>query len=87
MQATKSQQAGERTQNETTIIDDTQFRFPVATSDLENWEVENGELTGANYEQFCGEVKCSLPDVRVGTVEMIDVCEALIEGGAKVKLI
>lgn len=70
--------------NNTTIIDDTQFRFPVSTADLQAFEAAHGKVTAANYEEFCAAVKQGLPDVMVGTSEMIDVCAALEESGAPV---
>lgn len=70
--------------NSTTIIDDTQFRFPVATADLAKWEEKNGKLTAENYEQFCDDVKPSVAGT-VGTQEMIDACAEAIEAGASVR--
>lgn len=70
--------------NTTTVIDDTQFRFPVCSQALAQWEEKNGKLTAANYEQFCGEVKPSIAGT-VGTQAMIDACAEAIEAGASVR--
>lgn len=85
MTTTPNPNASAATTAQSTIIDDAQFRFPVSTDALAKWEAANGRLTAGNYGQFCDEVKCSLPDVQVGTAEMIDVCAALIESGASVR--
>lgn len=66
-----------------TIIDDGQFRYPVLTTELNQWETENGKIKPTNYELFCNSVEIHKKDVMVGTRKMIDYCaEALEEGAA-----
>ena len=67
-----------------TIIDDTQFRFPVSTGELSKWEEKNGTLTAENYEQFCSEVTPSIAGM-VGTQEMIDACASMLASGATLR--
>lgn len=68
----------------TTIIDDGQFRYPVATEALKAWETANGKITPNNYEAFCGAVDHLMPGVIPGSAEMIEECEALSDAGAPV---
>lgn len=67
------------------IIDDGQFRFPVHMGRFEAFEEANGKLTHRNYEAFCDSVPVLTdgnPAPLVGSQEMIDNCEQLIEAGA-----
>jgi hypothetical protein len=67
----------------TTIIDDGQFRYPVATADLTAFEAAHGKIGPANYEKFCDEVDHLMPKALPGSAEMIDECTALAEAGAR----
>ena len=67
----------------TTIIDDGQFRYPVATAELIAFEEENGKITPLNYEKFCDSVDHLMPGVLPGSAEMIVECAALSEAGAR----
>lgn len=70
--------------SETTIIDDGQMMYPVDTGDLKNWEEEHGKINASNYQEFCEDVECSINDVRPGSSEMIEICQALAENGSPV---
>ena len=67
----------------TTIIDDGQFRYPVATADLIAFEGMHGGIDRGNYDKFCDVVEHLMPGVLPGSAEMIAECTALAEAGAR----
>lgn len=64
-----------------TVINDGQLKYPVLTAELKNWIAENGEITSANYDAFCGAVDCigGTP----GNAAMIHLCDELVDAGAE----
>lgn len=69
-----------------TVINDGQVQYPVLTSELESWVAANGEITAANYEQFCDEVDYLGAQISTpGNAGMVELCAELIELGASTK--
>lgn len=69
-----------------TVINDGQVQYPVLTAELDSWIATNGEITVANYEQFCDQVDYLGAQISTpGNAEMIELCADLIEMGASTK--
>jgi hypothetical protein len=72
-----------RRADQITVINDGQVRFPIETSNLNNWIAANGPITTANYERFCHEVEYIGAEIGTpGNASMVNLCDALIEAGA-----
>lgn len=68
-----------------TVINDGQVKYPVLTAEMKNWIAENGEITSANYDAFCGAVDC-IGEKEAGTpgnAAMIQLCDELVNAGAE----
>lgn len=68
-----------------TVINDGQVKYPVETEEMNDWEKENGEITSANYQEFCDAVEIVAQPGLVGSSEMIEFCDCLVEAGAEIR--
>jgi len=68
------------------VVDDGQYRYPVAVEDLRDGDTEEviRAMSGDEYGEWCNAVPADQRLYMVGDCEMIALCQEMIESGADV---